>query len=937
MRVVPNVIMGKTVKARRSLRFAGQFERQCRCLLHDDNIHSRLYRTAGKEFEKSKLTYLIQEKLISPRAQWVCSNCLTYRSKTSEWDTPNVTQNSIFETSGKSNISASNSSGIESEASAYSIDHLNNVISALKAGQIQGNDLTMLYKAVGDSLRSVIAEDMTKLSSVYKDINSISDLNCKTFLEDRPADLIDLLNTICNVEPATASNKKLSAYCHLIEQLYFLRNLNFIGPFSFSNNIVKWCFAGSRACVTVDGATSAAGSITSMKKVLKDASVDENRCFDSGDVDVFFDNTQRIGKTRRVREGGSTPMDVATNVVFLQNGDATTIQQNEDLMPEVWESNNPDNVETLHDSCVTKFNHYKRDTQENLQTKVASEVFYDTECLEYKDHVSIKSTTHSLGIDKNVCVKCAKIFENTLRTCPNCKHDANFYEDRSTLYDDVPSAHRELPAKVKMGEIIGLNPNSRESVKAVIKNILKQCNVGEHRKWIRIGCDGVPYSIADSLIDSLVVCCICKEEIDLRKQSFELHIIQSHSGIENVSYKKIFGNILLTPGAGHIEINLLRSCFSLCRHIFIEHIAQMLGFCSAKAKEFIVSCGNHHLSWQVAMIIFHAFSQEITYVYIIECFKNKEKPSLLGFLAWKRQVKNVNVLFYYDLIFNIFLGLKCFRSGIRKNNSQYSLAGRQIASLVFFMGKHRIYQRLLCRDLAMRSSAPRLVNDYLEATESYTISGDHTKGEGGDYITENQNKILKKHLPPGVPTLNSWQTASRCDENLRKIRESLFHRLDMKDPGNEDTVTLCHDYEIQMLRREIRSSKLFENVYEEGCLKALNGSQIHENLLYFMATANDNLYSYMKNGKDADLTPIFTTYAEEEAYNDINTWTLKKIKSEIQTVIKSFPDENLECVYMELYKQNVEKQNKRCHIQYLEEVRAAKESLLSASDDVMIN
>ena len=45
--------------------------------------------------------------------------------------------------------------------------------------------------------------------------------------------------------------------------------------------------------VAVDGATSAAGSATTLKNVLQEPSVEE-KCFRSGDVNVFFDNTQRV-------------------------------------------------------------------------------------------------------------------------------------------------------------------------------------------------------------------------------------------------------------------------------------------------------------------------------------------------------------------------------------------------------------------------------------------------------------------------------------------------------------------------------------------------------------------------------------------------------------------------------------------------------------------
>lgn len=54
------------------------------------------------------------------------------------------------------------------------------------------------------------------------------------------------------------------------------------------------------------------------------------------------------------------------------------------------------------------------------------------------------------------------------------------------------------PPEVKLREIIPVNPNSRESVKHVIQNIMQQCKVGQNRQWIRIGSDVVPFNIVDN-------------------------------------------------------------------------------------------------------------------------------------------------------------------------------------------------------------------------------------------------------------------------------------------------------------------------------------------------------------------------------------------------------------------------------------------------------
>jgi len=59
---------------------------------------------------------------------------------------------------------------------------------------------------------------------------------------------------------------------------------------------------------------------------------------------------------------------------------------------------------------------------------------------------------------------------------------------------------------VKLGEIIGVNPNGIESVKEVLMNIMTQCDIGNSRQWVRVGCDGVPYVIADTLINQCLAC-----------------------------------------------------------------------------------------------------------------------------------------------------------------------------------------------------------------------------------------------------------------------------------------------------------------------------------------------------------------------------------------------------------------------------------------------
>ena len=68
-----------------------------------------------------------------------------------------------------------------------------------------------------------------------------------------------------------------------------------------------------------------------------------DKCFSTGDVEIFADNTQWKGKAISVRENGTTPIGIAINVVFIQANPDNMLQLREDLSPEEWAGKNDNN------------------------------------------------------------------------------------------------------------------------------------------------------------------------------------------------------------------------------------------------------------------------------------------------------------------------------------------------------------------------------------------------------------------------------------------------------------------------------------------------------------------------------------------------------------------------------------------------------------------
>jgi hypothetical protein len=156
-----------------------------------------------------------------------------------------------------------------------------------------------------------------------------------------------------------------------------------------------------------------------------------------------------ISKTRRVREGGSTPMDVATNVILIQNEKPTNIQSKQDLKPSLWQLSSSDDILKLHNDIVNEFQSYKRNVQKQLLEQVLSTSFFEEESMEIKDDMSYYMSGENRG--KCVCVKCSEIYPNSVSKCLKCGYIPNTITNKTILYEGVPSKHPDHPPIVKLG------------------------------------------------------------------------------------------------------------------------------------------------------------------------------------------------------------------------------------------------------------------------------------------------------------------------------------------------------------------------------------------------------------------------------------------------------------------------------------------------------
>ena len=117
---------------------------------------------------------------------------------------------------------------------------------------------------------------------------------------------------------------------------------------------------------------------------------------------------------------------------------------------------------------------------------------------------------------------------------------------------------------VKLGKIIGINPNLYKTIKEVLFTLFRHVKSDE-TTYVRIGFNGVPYWIL-----KVNFCNGCEEIIDLKEDSLDIHLLHFLDGNNNISVKPYFGDILLVPGPGPMEKKINSTIFKFMKEVFVQ-------------------------------------------------------------------------------------------------------------------------------------------------------------------------------------------------------------------------------------------------------------------------------------------------------------------------------------------------------------------------------
>ena len=81
---------------------------------------------------------------------------------------------------------------------------------------------------------------------------------------------------------------------------------------------------------------------------------------------------------------------------------------------------------------------------------------------------------------------------------------------------------------------------------------------------------------------------------------------------------------------------------------------------------------------------------------------------------------------------------------------------------------------------------PDMLKGYVESHESFSVCGVNNCEQGGGFKQEENNKLIKSFLPPGMLSAETWYRVCRKAMSLKEIKQSVCDAPGVKQIGTKD-------------------------------------------------------------------------------------------------------------------------------------------------------
>ena len=738
--------------------------------------------------------------------------------------------------------------------------------------------------------------------------------------------------------------------CKTVESVLNLSAVNLTLPVHFRESVLLYTLTGSKLALRILGSGGAHASYNSVKSWLTNLGTVESE-EDDGDIIVGFDNNQVLQRRWKVKLRNEVKCNIVTVVVYFVVRKHGRLQHNIEGQPSKWSRKELtegeiqkikfiDQSEKIRDTHYTFL--YRFIEQEiryiAAQQCTSSGVFTDNIDLEveklkhqalYKSCYNCKfdqipkskhlcpmckvnvtkSKMRAMGIEedgsvvkKGATVKKAKEYRVSVEgesSTERYSHKLHYEKQTSEtseydmFKDEIPENY-ELPT-VHVQQPVNVNPCSYQAVATVLRNIgHRSGRIKKYegiREWVTVVCDGIPYNLCNRIIQSMHVCNKCDISLNGMKEC-QQHQVEVHPD-EAVTFQKEFDWVLLQPGMGHIEMNMVKGLVELAWEVFWKNMVMCFNFRSETALKYAKKVNDHHKGWTLCRIARKAITQELILPFVRHQMAQQE-PHLSpeDFFKYVMNARDPNYVFMCDFTFEILDSVFLYRAGVRCGISKFISAGRAKFAKLWCGRNHPLYRELEVADTVQLIRMPMDVRQFVEDTASLNLSGKLYTGEGADFRLEEVNRQVQQWLP-NIPSTEDWKIACSNFDKLSELRKRIFEQMDIADPKLSASSHIQNiDDEIVAFRTKLREQKYLSSPLAERAHVSLDGEPLDPNLRYFCKLARENraryVDCYLSHDRTADqtkagppsfdFTPVFVNKAEREKYLSVENLSVPQIK-----------------------------------------------------------
>jgi hypothetical protein len=415
-----------------------------------------------------------------------------------------------------------------------------------------------------------------------------------------------------------------------------------------------------------------------------------------------------------------------------------------------------DRIESECKECTTCHKLYPKTKRkcdvchENLPTKKVSVSVTTTTTSNRKNHETTRKINLNVG---------------TARSDPD--------KELKERYSHIKSFHPNHPLPTTMMDPVFVNPNSVASIVLVLRKIGQQAGLtpygGTTRKWVSVCCDGLPYGLVLQIIRNYFVCGLCKFGC-MGKDVLSQHKSTKHPDTGDLEFTREFSWVHLMVGDGHYDMHLMKAFVELNWEVFMKDLVIVMGWKSEAALQSAGKCYDNHKTWQLLMTFYFGTLQELIVPYVRSSLRNDVQPTPTGFLSCcKSQGPNYSYMVLMVLRFG--QGIFNFRMAIRRNNYALDQSARFCTKELFHGRTHPKYQAIEIQNAFQSIVMPPPIKEFLSQHVSVSKSGDPSKGQGLDFILEEDNAEIKKWIRRGVINNQTWINVCRNKDRLVAIRD----------------------------------------------------------------------------------------------------------------------------------------------------------------------